>query len=174
VGLRAGLDTETRGNILCLCRGSNPGRPVCIQTLYSICATKGSTWSLKNSESRYTSFLVSIANIFLVSSKKALAKLCGKVAHKFVHLLPKMWIFQGLSHCMDALLSVFICSCGLHLTSHPTASSFDLCLVVLYRSEKNGGSSFQVQSEILKSIQWSKRIPYVRVRSLIRQKTAEV
>jgi hypothetical protein len=26
VGLRAGLDTEARGKILCLCRGSNPGR----------------------------------------------------------------------------------------------------------------------------------------------------
>jgi hypothetical protein len=29
VGLRAGLDTEDRGKILCLCWGSNPGRPVC-------------------------------------------------------------------------------------------------------------------------------------------------
>jgi hypothetical protein len=28
VVLRAGLDTEARGNILCLCRGSNSGRPV--------------------------------------------------------------------------------------------------------------------------------------------------
>jgi hypothetical protein len=28
VGLRAGLDTEARGRILCLCRGSNPDRPV--------------------------------------------------------------------------------------------------------------------------------------------------
>jgi hypothetical protein len=28
VGLKAGLDTETRGNILCLYRVSNPGRPV--------------------------------------------------------------------------------------------------------------------------------------------------
>jgi hypothetical protein len=27
VGPRAGLDTEARGKILCLCRGSNPGRP---------------------------------------------------------------------------------------------------------------------------------------------------
>jgi hypothetical protein len=26
VGLRAGLDTEARGKIFCLCRGSNPGR----------------------------------------------------------------------------------------------------------------------------------------------------
>jgi hypothetical protein len=34
VGLRAGLDTEARGIILCLCRGSNPGRLVCSQTLY--------------------------------------------------------------------------------------------------------------------------------------------
>jgi hypothetical protein len=29
VGLRAGLDTEARGKILCLCQGSSPGRPVC-------------------------------------------------------------------------------------------------------------------------------------------------
>jgi hypothetical protein len=28
VGLRAGLDTEDRGKILCPCRGSNPDRPV--------------------------------------------------------------------------------------------------------------------------------------------------
>jgi hypothetical protein len=28
VGLRAGLDTEARGKILCPCRGSNPDRPV--------------------------------------------------------------------------------------------------------------------------------------------------
>jgi hypothetical protein len=28
VGLRASLDTEDRGKILFLCRGSNPGRPV--------------------------------------------------------------------------------------------------------------------------------------------------
>jgi hypothetical protein len=32
VGLRAGLDTEAREEILC--RGSNLGRPVCSQTLY--------------------------------------------------------------------------------------------------------------------------------------------
>jgi len=34
VGPRAGLDTEARGKIRCLCRGSNLGRPVCCQTLY--------------------------------------------------------------------------------------------------------------------------------------------
>jgi hypothetical protein len=28
VGLRADLDAEARRKILCLCRGSNPGRPV--------------------------------------------------------------------------------------------------------------------------------------------------
>jgi hypothetical protein len=28
---RAGLDTEARGRILCLCQGSNPGHPVCSQ-----------------------------------------------------------------------------------------------------------------------------------------------
>jgi hypothetical protein len=28
VDLRAGLDTEVRGKILCPCRGSNPDRPV--------------------------------------------------------------------------------------------------------------------------------------------------
>jgi hypothetical protein len=33
VGLRASLDTEARGKILYLCRGSNPVRPVCSQTL---------------------------------------------------------------------------------------------------------------------------------------------
>jgi hypothetical protein len=34
VGPRAGLDTEDRGKIFCLCRGSNPGFPVCSQALY--------------------------------------------------------------------------------------------------------------------------------------------
>jgi hypothetical protein len=34
VGLGAGLTHEARGKILCLCRGSNPSRPVCSQTLY--------------------------------------------------------------------------------------------------------------------------------------------
>jgi hypothetical protein len=34
VDLRAGLDTEARGKFPCLCRGSNPGRPGCSQTLY--------------------------------------------------------------------------------------------------------------------------------------------
>jgi hypothetical protein len=33
VGPRAGLDAEVRGKILCLCRESNPGRPVRSQTL---------------------------------------------------------------------------------------------------------------------------------------------
>jgi hypothetical protein len=28
VGLRAGLDTEARGKVLCLCQGPNPDRPV--------------------------------------------------------------------------------------------------------------------------------------------------
>jgi hypothetical protein len=32
VGPRAGVDTEARGKILCFCRGSNHGRPVCSQT----------------------------------------------------------------------------------------------------------------------------------------------
>jgi hypothetical protein len=34
VGLRTGLDTEVRGKIFWLCQGSNPGYPVCSQTLY--------------------------------------------------------------------------------------------------------------------------------------------
>jgi hypothetical protein len=34
VSLRACLDTEARGRILCLCQVSNRGRPVCNQTLY--------------------------------------------------------------------------------------------------------------------------------------------
>jgi hypothetical protein len=33
-GPRAGLDAEVRGKILWLCRGSNPSRLVCSQTLY--------------------------------------------------------------------------------------------------------------------------------------------
>jgi hypothetical protein len=33
-GLRAGLDTEIRGKIICLCRELKPGLPGCSQTLY--------------------------------------------------------------------------------------------------------------------------------------------
>jgi hypothetical protein len=33
-GLRSGLDTEARGKVLCLCWRSNPGCPICSQTLY--------------------------------------------------------------------------------------------------------------------------------------------
>jgi hypothetical protein len=33
-GLRAGLDTEARRKMFCLCWGSNLGRPVCGHTLY--------------------------------------------------------------------------------------------------------------------------------------------
>jgi hypothetical protein len=36
VGPKAGLDVEARGKILCLCRGSNPGRPVRNQTLHCL------------------------------------------------------------------------------------------------------------------------------------------
>jgi hypothetical protein len=39
VGLRAGLDTEARGEIIFLCRGSNPGRPVCSHTLFPLPVT---------------------------------------------------------------------------------------------------------------------------------------
>jgi hypothetical protein len=35
VGLRDGLDTKAIGKTLCLCRGTNPGRPVCSHTLCS-------------------------------------------------------------------------------------------------------------------------------------------
>jgi hypothetical protein len=43
VGPRADLDTEARGKILCLCRGSNPGLPVCSQTLCWLNYTAPST-----------------------------------------------------------------------------------------------------------------------------------
>jgi hypothetical protein len=45
VSPRAGLDAEARRKILCLCRGSNPGRPVCSQTLYCL-SYPGSGWLL--------------------------------------------------------------------------------------------------------------------------------
>jgi hypothetical protein len=46
VGPRAGLDAEVRGKILCPCRGSNLGCPVCSQTLYWLSCTTGSKWTL--------------------------------------------------------------------------------------------------------------------------------
>jgi hypothetical protein len=52
VGLRAGLDTEAKGKILCICRGSNPGRLACSQTLY--CLSYPSSllplWNLKSTK----------------------------------------------------------------------------------------------------------------------------
>jgi len=39
VALRAGLDSEATGKILCLYRGSNPGRPVSSQTLIELVQT---------------------------------------------------------------------------------------------------------------------------------------
>jgi hypothetical protein len=39
VGLRASLDTEVRGKILCLCRGSNPNHPV-VQSVVRHCADR--------------------------------------------------------------------------------------------------------------------------------------
>jgi hypothetical protein len=36
VGPRVGLDAEARREIVCLCRGSNPGRPARSQTLYCL------------------------------------------------------------------------------------------------------------------------------------------
>jgi hypothetical protein len=44
VGPRAGLDAEVRGKILCLCRGSNPGRPVRSQTLNWLSYPGSSHW----------------------------------------------------------------------------------------------------------------------------------
>jgi hypothetical protein len=45
VGFRAGLDSGTRRKILCLCRGSNPVRPVRSQSLYWL-NYPGSLWGL--------------------------------------------------------------------------------------------------------------------------------
>jgi hypothetical protein len=44
VGLRAGLDTEARGKILCLCPGSTSGSPVCSQTLYCLSCPSSRTF----------------------------------------------------------------------------------------------------------------------------------
>jgi hypothetical protein len=44
VGPRAGLDAEVRRKTLCLCRGSNPGRPVRSQTLYWLSYPGSLSW----------------------------------------------------------------------------------------------------------------------------------
>jgi hypothetical protein len=61
VGLRAGLDTETRRKILCFCRGSNPRRPVCSQTLsgWATPAPEEYTLRFKNLKLVYPSILFS-------------------------------------------------------------------------------------------------------------------
>jgi hypothetical protein len=56
VGPRAGLITECRGKISCICRGSNPGRPPRSQTLYwlsypgSLCVVQYRQLSLERGE----------------------------------------------------------------------------------------------------------------------------
>jgi hypothetical protein len=53
VGLIAGLDTETREKILCPCRRSNPGRPVCSQTLYWLSYPRSYSENHKKLMSKY-------------------------------------------------------------------------------------------------------------------------
>jgi hypothetical protein len=56
VGLRAGVDRQARGNVLCPCRGSNPGRPVCRLTLYLLTETpkrKNSVFSVNCSNEKH-------------------------------------------------------------------------------------------------------------------------
>jgi hypothetical protein len=48
VGLRAGLDTEVGGKILCPCRGSNPDRPVSSVTNLSFSEQKYSYIGLQD------------------------------------------------------------------------------------------------------------------------------
>jgi hypothetical protein len=48
VGLRAGLGTQARGEILYLCREPKPGRPVCRQdTIYADWATPAPRWTVQ-------------------------------------------------------------------------------------------------------------------------------
>jgi hypothetical protein len=47
VGLRAGLDTEVRGKILCPCLGSNPDRPV-VQSVVIHYTDWANNWTLNN------------------------------------------------------------------------------------------------------------------------------
>jgi hypothetical protein len=63
VGLRAGLDTEARGKILCLCRGSNPGRPVYILTELPqlLCSCPPTTDKLHNVALTYTAGVEAVA-----------------------------------------------------------------------------------------------------------------
>jgi hypothetical protein len=46
VGFTVGLDTEARGKIFCLFRGSNPARPVCNHTVYWLSYLSSPTISL--------------------------------------------------------------------------------------------------------------------------------
>jgi hypothetical protein len=55
VGPRAGLDAEARGKILCLCRGSNLGRPVCSQILYLL-SYPGSVYTFTNNNNNPKNF----------------------------------------------------------------------------------------------------------------------
>jgi hypothetical protein len=62
VGLRAVLDTEVRGRILCLCWGSNPGHPECNQTLTGYPSSgsnyyTNNVWSFNNCNNNFTQHL---------------------------------------------------------------------------------------------------------------------
>jgi hypothetical protein len=70
VGHRAGLDTEVRGKILCLCWGSNPGRPVCSQ-IFMLIINTNINLLFKNSDLQNTAF----------TEKLIIAKLVNKYSH---------------------------------------------------------------------------------------------
>jgi hypothetical protein len=72
VGLRAGLDTEAKEKILCICRGSNLGRPVCSQTLNW--RSYPSSYKLSIEKHEITLFLLHIHLVYSVS--KMITKYC--------------------------------------------------------------------------------------------------
>jgi hypothetical protein len=67
VSPRAGLDAKARRKILCLCRGSNPGRPVRSQTLYWLSYYLATVPCTNIEDYRYIIFSIpNLLNYFLV------------------------------------------------------------------------------------------------------------
>jgi hypothetical protein len=118
VSLRAGLDTEARGKIICLCRTSKPGRPVCSDTLYRQSWCSGGVWisrgRQKNSEKILPQYHSSTTNItwshrglnlvlLMIIQHLTTWATAGPTNHRFAaFVLPTL--------CLTVVLCMLLCS----------------------------------------------------------------
>jgi hypothetical protein len=91
VGPRAGLHTDARGNILCLCRGSNPDRPV-VQPVELLIRLPGPEWPWKMNVVGIQSVPLKSCNLDILLGK--LTNLSGTL-HSFRVTVERMALTQG-------------------------------------------------------------------------------